>query len=297
MKNNTIVGWLAHGNNNRFILFDLLEKPQQYTESFVKQAHKLLVKTERDDVLILMPDHLDKENNHLYLKMIVLEPDNSVAVFCGNGSRVVATYLKKQYDHIYKNFSLVSCYGTHKISYPKKDLYGIQMGTTQYDPFVSKFVKDGSQFVKEQNDLWILPYKHNNKTYKLYFTETVEPHLVCFDPIDDETLTTIGNTLNTKQRNIFPLGINLNAVKTVSDSSINVVTYERGIQHITQSCGTGSTSCVALSNLLNNITQKKCIVHNKGGTLAIHHDSITKQSEMIGPAKLTETISFPLIVE
>ena len=293
INNNNITGWLAQGNNNTFILFDLIEKPEQYTQHFLQQAHRFLVDTLiRDDVLILMPHHIDKANQHLYIKMIVLEPDGSIAAFCGNGARVVAAYLKKHYGHIWQSFSLVSQDGLHALSYLQEGLYGVKMGITQYNPFESQFVSMPSRFRAAQDDIWFLPYVHENKIYTFYFTKTVEPHLICFDPMDNKTLIRIGKELNETGRDQFPLGINLNEVKIVSDQSIEVTTYERGVNRITQSCGTGSTSSVALSFLLKKITQEKCVVLSKDGRLDIYYDPITKQSLMVGPAKITENVSF-----
>ena len=130
------------------------------------------------------------------------------------------------------------------------------MLTTHYNPFESRFVLIPSHFCPAQNDLWVLPYLYREKTYILYFTQTVEPHLVCFDSLDNDTLINIGKGLNETMRDLFPLGINLNTVKVMSDKSIEVTTYERGVNRVTQSCGTGSTSSVALSILLKKITDR-----------------------------------------
>lgn len=82
----------GEGCLNTFILFDLINNPALYTEIFIARALQALHAEGADDALILMPT--DRNN---VIIMHVLEPDGSFANFCGNGARVVAAYLIKQF--------------------------------------------------------------------------------------------------------------------------------------------------------------------------------------------------------
>jgi len=80
------------GCQNTFIIFDLLAYPHYFTDTFIENAHKALLREERDDALILLPT---TDSDTVIMK--VLEPDGSFANFCGNGARVIAAYLYKQF--------------------------------------------------------------------------------------------------------------------------------------------------------------------------------------------------------
>lgn len=76
---------------------------------------------------------------------------------------------------------------------------------------------------------------------------------------------------------IFPLGINVNAWHILKKGSIKVKTYERGVQRLTQSCGTGSMSCASVY-----ATSGLVSVSTPGGDLKI---TLEKNGiELQGPA-------------
>ncbi|CAG8772536.1 4844_t:CDS:1, partial [Racocetra fulgida] len=106
-----------------------------------------------------------------------------------------------------------------------------------------------------------------------YYVNTSEPHLVTLDKIDDGKLISIGNSLQDPNR--FPIGINLNKVSVVDKSTIEVVTFERGINRITLACGTGSTSCVALVRRLGFIDKdiNKVTVKVRGGYVVVSNEN------------------------
>lgn len=294
-RNNHIPYVLGEGNNNSFVIFDLLKNPQLYTEDFLQKAHKILLNTGRDDALILLADHVNQETQHVYIRMIVLEPDASLAAFCGNGARVVAAYLQKYYRDEYKQFSLVTNESEHKLLYFDHGLFGVELGVTTFNPAESEFVEGNNNlFLESPTDIWSLPYTHDGIVHTLYFTQTIEPHLVCFSEISDQTLCLWGTYFNTEKRSLFPKGININRAKVLSDSEIAVTTYERGVNRITQSCGTGSTSSAVLAVHLGKIHAPTIIAQNKGGQLEIRYDRITKKSITIGPATIQDTHQQPM---
>jgi diaminopimelate epimerase len=68
-----------------------------------------------------------------------------------------------------------------------------------------------------------------------------------------------------------PDGLNVNFVESLSDTSIYVRTYERGVEDETYSCGTGVTAC-ALVLAYNNIGFNHVDIQTKGGELAVEFD-------------------------
>jgi diaminopimelate epimerase len=95
------------------------------------------------------------------------------------------------------------------------------------------------------------------------YVEMLEPHLVLDGKWSKEMLLSIGRSLNS-QRERFPKGINVNAWHYIDENKIFVRTYERGVQGLTKSCGTGSIAC--LSTLFSEGSH---IVSTAGGSLQI----------------------------
>ena len=109
------------------------------------------------------------------------------------------------------------------------------------------------------------------------------PHIAGFvDEINEASLKTLGEKAN-NTRNILPNGVNVNLGKIISDTSIYVATYERGVG-ITYSCGTGMFS-TAVSAVVNGLAKKGewITLFNKGGyTKCLVNDDLS--GRMIGNA-------------
>jgi diaminopimelate epimerase len=108
------------------------------------------------------------------------------------------------------------------------------------------------------------------------FVDMLEPHLIIQEALMDEELLLIGRKLN-QRVDVFPHGINVNAWHLLENGHLFVKTYERGVQRLTRSCGTGSVSCAAFCKSRGNM-----FVSTPGGELAItmHKEGI----ELKGPA-------------
>ncbi len=85
-------------------------------------------------------------------------------------------------------------------------------------------------------------------------------------------------------------GINVNFVEVLNQSELEIVTYERGVENETLSCGTGITaSAIAYSikTQLNGFQEIK--IHTKGGKLNVKFNKTSKNSFeevfLIGPAQ------------
>ncbi|MDY0093305.1 MAG: diaminopimelate epimerase [Candidatus Vecturithrix sp.] len=278
--------WLGEGCRNDFVIFDLLDAPETFSEIFLDQAHAVLLDERKDDALILVPEQVASQQ--FRLKMIVLEPDRSLAAFCGNGARVVAAYLEQKYRPPYPQFSLVAHDGDHELFFLGHGVYGVDMLTTKTNPARSQFVSESAHRMFETRALHeqVWPARVENRDLLCYFTETSEPHLVLFDSLSSEEFTAFGAYLNIERRDLFPLGMNVNQVEVLDTTTIAVNTYERGVNRITQACGTGSTSSAVLSFLLNKVQNATIHVQTSGGALVIAYNAQQNRSMLQGPARI-----------
>lgn len=260
----------GEGCGNTFLIFDCLEKDPSVLEEIKSHAHQILIEEKRDDALILIKEYENQQK--LILKMVVLEPDGSIAEFCGNGARVVSCYLHKKFKQK-RTFYLKTSKGVRKV-WKQNEAYYVEMGPTYLHYSSNKFLK--RKLETFQLGLGI-------KLFTFFWTETLEPHLITFDMIEENELRDLGLYLNHNQRDFFPLGINLNRVKLNSNNTLSVMTFERGLNRITAACGTGATSSVILAQALGYIKKKQKIeVVLKGGRITIYPKN--GKAIMSGPA-------------
>lgn len=241
--------YLAEACQNTFIIFNQLHK-KIADERFLLKAHEALLIENADDALILIDSSFKKES--MFLQMLVLGHDKTLGEFCGNGARACASLLFETYPRV-KKFFLKTAFGSHELKNHQAGIYSINMPLPRFEAnpkFVSQTIPDDFRYV-----------------------EIIEPHLVCQKMMSDEQLISIGKSLN-QQRNLFPRGINVNAYQIQDDQTLFVKTYERGVQRLTKSCGTGSLSCSFVFN-----PQGQTEVITPGGVLEItfnNHSSLLK---------------------
>ena len=246
----------ANACGNTFLIYDLTAENVKKTWDRVRSDIWDLLKTASvDDALAL--EAIKKDQDRLQVNMHVLEPDGTQADFCGNGARSVGHYLMEKYGVQYRNIELVSRKGVHDMQMEAGTCF-IDMGTPEMQPSPLHFEFEG-------------------KEYEFYLVDVSERHLVTRDaPWSTELLTRMGLALNKQWNDRFPHGINLNAVivPQFEENRLQVMTFERGVYRITQSCGTGSVgSCqVAINNLWINPNFPHYRINTLGGELRIKRD-------------------------
>ena len=87
----------------------------------------------------------------------------------------------------------------------------------------------------------------------------------------------------------FPKGANVNFYAWTSDTSVRILTYERGVEDYTLACGTGCGSTAAALWSQGKLPGGKLILENKGGTLYVTvkgEKGRINQLILEGPAKV-----------
>ncbi|MBS0603412.1 MAG: hypothetical protein JSS60_00070 [Verrucomicrobia bacterium] len=215
--------YLAEACQNTFVLFD--HREGGVDKKTLQQAHRCLIEEDRDDALLITKSAV--VSGALQVEMLVLGLDGTLGEFCGNGARAVAAYLFASSSC--ETIILTSKSGSVcQMQKEKPGTFAIAM------PFPSfktdtPFIADTERFRRECG---------------LAYVEMLEPHLLANQPMNDEELMALGRNLN-RQKDLFPYGINVNAWHQVEEGVLFVKTYERGVQRLTRSCGTGSASCAA----------------------------------------------------
>lgn len=119
------------------------------------------------------------------------------------------------------------------------------------------------------------------------------PHSVTEYPdlewAEKETLK--ANFLEIRHNSAFPKGVNVNFYHRLTDASVRILTFERGVEDFTLACGTGS-ACVAVTLWLKGeLPDGRLTVENPGGTLEITIEGKNGQINALyleGPAEQVE---------
>lgn len=236
--------YLAEATKNTFVLFDCLHVSGNL-ENIYCEARSCLEKENRDDALILTDG--EQIGDSFYAKMVVVGLDGNLAEFCGNGARACAAYLYQRYP-CWKKFFLKTKFGKHALKKYMNGNYSIKLPKAGFEP----------------NEKFVKFYDRLSKDYGFRYVDMLEPHILIQEKMSAEQLLLLGREMN-KRTDFFPFGININAWHVMEKDILHVQTYERGVQRLTQSCGTGSASCAAFYK-----PKGKVRVVTQGGTLDVH---------------------------
>ncbi len=227
-----------HGAGNDFIIIDnrkQIIKPQYYAD-IAKRVCKRRKSIGADGIIFL-----EKDVQYLF-KMRYFNNDGSSAALCGNGGRCVVLYTRLKKISVAKQIVFRSDAGIHK---------GIFI---QNEPFFE------------------LPSPSKMKRIRIgkrnvYFVKIGVPHaVILLEDIEKMDIKKEG-----KKIRFHPAfgeeGTNVNFVE-VSNNTIKVRTYERGVEDETLSCGTGAGAVAVVLSILENM-KSPISLYFPGGKLVV----------------------------
>ena len=253
------------GTGNDFILLDNLSG--SFNDLTITQIKELC-----DRKLGIGADGIIKINsskNHAF-QMDYYNSDGSKS-FCGNGARCAVAFA---------------------------ETLGIEVSELTFDAI------DGSHWAsKSANNIKI--QMGNVKNIKSYENEfelyTGSPHYVKIsDDISNETILNFGKSIRFSPK-YKSEGINVNLLKGINPTKIEIASYERGVENETLSCGTGATACALVWDKIHNSGTNFIEVKAKGGNLKIEfkRDSSNGYYDifLVGPADFVYSGEINLIKE
>ena len=203
------------------------------------------------DGLILLTSSLEANFGMKYYNA-----DGKESSFCGNGGRCITAFANKL--DITGNSATFEYKKTIYHSEYEGNMVKLKMGN------VSSIVSDGDAF----------------------FLDTGSPHYVCFvEDVAQVDVFSRGREIRNSEKYKDTGGVNVNFVEIVSDTTIKVRTYERGVEDETLSCGTGVTAAAISAYFSQKIDSTKVKIDTIGGELYVHFSkdgSIYKDVYLIG---------------
>ena len=200
-------------------------------------------------------------------KMRIINANGFESEMCGNGARCIALYAyEKGIADIEMTFETLAGPIRARVN---EERVKIGMGT---------YSTVGSDEVRRLavDDLEI--------NY-LYMVVGV-PHVIVFwednFEFDRALMMRVGHAFDTNH-DVFPRGTNVNFVRKLDTNKIEVITYERGVEDITDSCGTGSCASAVLASERYNMTSPIDAI-NIGGinTVYFHKDGAKATIDLEG---------------
>lgn len=197
-------------------------------------------------------------------------PDGSRGEMCGNGARCICKFA---YDMGIAGEAMV-------VQTDAGPVYGWRLGENQYRVQLNN---PGTV------DLHCLP----NAAY-VELGDPGIPHSVTecstLDWADKEKL--LPEFLRFRNSDAFPKGVNVNFYRRLSENSVRMLTFERGVEDYTLACGTGSASTAVALWLQGRLPGGKLTAENPGGTLQIAiegQEGIISAIYLEGPAEVLGT--------
>ena len=245
----------AHGTGNHFIIIDLLECPKlKLNEYLISKLCDYNTGIGADGLIII------SEHEKYDFKMDYYNKDGTWETMCANGARCVGLLLYKK-GIINEKANFITGDGEHNIKIINEENIGVTISSPKYtsDEIIVEnlngfSVDSGAKhFVVEVNqginlDWYVIGKKIRNSHY-------------------------------------FPDGTNVNFVKKINQNTLSVITYEKGVEKIMQSCGSGSVAAAfhmhKKYDLNNDLT-----IQVSGGELSISADSNWETVWLTGPAQL-----------
>lgn len=211
-------------------------------------------------------------------EMEMYNADGSRGEMCGNGIRCVAKYV---YDYGLTDKTQISVETLGGIKYldltvedGKVSLVKVDMGKPELEADLIPIISEREQVIDE-------PIEVDGKEYHMTGVSMGNPHAVIYvDDVKGLDLEKIGPKFENHER--FPKRINTEFVHCIDRQTVEMRVWERGSSE-TLACGTGACA-VAVSSILNNLTDTQVTVKLLGGDLQIEWDREKDRVFMTGPA-------------
>ena len=261
-----------HGLGNDYVYVNCFEEKiynPQAVARFVSDRHFGIGS---DGLIMINPSKTADFEMEMY------NADGSRGEMCGNGIRCVAKYV---YDYGLTDKTQISVETLGGIKYldltvedGKVSLVKVDMGKPELEADLIPIISEREQVIDE-------PIEVDGKEYHMTGVSMGNPHAVIYvDDVKGLDLEKIGPKFENHER--FPKRINTEFVHCIDRQTVEMRVWERGSGE-TLACGTGACA-VAVSSILNNLTDTRVTVKLLGGDLQIEWDREKDRVFMTGPA-------------
>jgi diaminopimelate epimerase len=251
--------WHMSGAGNDFVVLDARGKQLDLQT----MAITLCTQTGADGFLAVDASQIADFKLHFY------NADGLRGEMCGNGARCVCKFA---YDHGIAGETMT-------VETDAGLVYGWRLGENQYRIRL--------------NNPGVLDLERLPGTAYVELGDPGVPHSVTLCPdLDWESKDRMkADFLAIRHNPAFPKGVNVNFYRSLTDTCVRILTFERGVENYTLACGTGSASVAAVLWLQGKLPGGRLTVENPGGTLVVTVEGDKGQIQALyleGPAEVLD---------
>ncbi|MFU8781078.1 MAG: diaminopimelate epimerase [Kiritimatiellia bacterium] len=252
--------WKMHGAGNDFIILNRINSSQpQPTAIRIHNWCQPHTGIGADGLILLQ----SANNAAHHFRMTFFNPDGGEAEMCGNGARCIARFAYEQ-GIAPPNMKFETAAGVISARV-ERNLVTIDMQIPNHIEFDQQLEID-------------------NHPLLIDFVNTGVPHAVVICPdLAAIDIPTLGRAIRQHAR-YAPAGTNVDFIQIAENNTLQIRTYERGVEAETLACGTGIAAAATICILKGIITSPASIVTAGGDTL---HVALEQQSSKITRLQLT----------
>ena len=253
----------SNGTQNHFLIIHSNDKSIHDKNAIVK-----IVKGSKvgriDGVLIL------SDSDSVDFKMDYYNNDGTWETMCANGARCAALYMYDKNLVTSEKMLFEAGDGNHEAEIIGANNVKLKMTTPKY--------------CSDKIDLLGVSGFHIDSGATHFAVE--------YNNIDDDTVKDLGFKI--RYDKIFePRGINVNFYEVINSHEISVKTYEKGIEDLMMSCGSGSVACAFHLSKVGTI-ESPVHVHVIGGKLQIDFEKDWQNVWISGHAEIEGDLSIKI---
>jgi len=245
----------AHGTGNHFIILYLPECPNfDLTENLIQKLCSVHTGIGADGLITV------NQHEQYNYKMDYYNNDGTWETMCANGARCVGMLLNQK-KIINTEAEFLTGDGEHKIRI-------IDNSNVELSIFPPKYMSDEI---------------HVENLSGFSVNSGAKHFVIEIEKNQDLDWHNIGQKI--RYSKYFPEGTNVNFVKLINNNTLSVITYEKGVESIMQSCGSGSVAAAYHMQKKHNLDYNLNI-QVRGGNLSISTDTNWEKVWLKGEAKI-----------
>lgn len=211
-------------------------------------------------------------------KMEMYNADGSQGAMCGNGIRCVAKYM---YDYGITDKTSISVETKSGIKYLDLTLKNGKVDTVKVNMGAPILKASEIPVISEKEQVISEPVTIDGKEWEITCVSMGNPHAITYiDDVKHLEIEKIGPKF--EKHEIFPDRVNTEFVHVIDRNTVEMRVWERGSGE-TYACGTGACA-VAVSSILNGLTEEEVTVKLLGGDLKIFWNREENRVYMTGSA-------------
>ncbi len=238
------------GTGNDFIIIDHRCKiiDSAILPAFVKAVCRRRFSVGADGLILI------EESDSADFRWQFYNGDGSVAEMCGNGARCAARYaFRKGIAPVTMRFETIAGDIEAFVDIANSESVRIRLTPPADIQLDKKLQVAGNEM-------------------EVHSVNTGVPHAVVFaGRVDSVPVKEWGSAIRF-HGSFAPAGTNANFVQVVSEDSLLVRTYERGVEDETLACGTGAVAAAIVAALLDKVSVPVKVTTSGGDILVVHWD-------------------------